>query len=52
MGLAVAQILVVLAGHVAGAWVLLRRTELPQRRPAILALGFLAVAASLAVTLT
>jgi hypothetical protein len=52
LGLPLAQIAVLAVGHVAGAWVLSRRAELPQRRPGILALGLLATTAALAVTVT
>jgi hypothetical protein len=52
VGLSLAQIVVLAAGHVAGAWVLTRRAELPQRRGAIVALGFLVATAALAVTVT
>jgi hypothetical protein len=52
IGLPLAQIAVLVAGHVAGAWVLIGRVELPERRAATLALGILSASAALAVTVT
>jgi hypothetical protein len=52
VGLPLLQILVLLAGHVAGAWVLSRRLDLSDRRPGVIALGVLTASAAFAVTLT
>jgi hypothetical protein len=52
VGLPLAQIAVLVAGHVAGAWVLIRRVELPERRAATAALAVLSALAALAVTVT
>jgi len=46
------QILVLVAGHAAGAWVLARRVELQERRAGTIALGALVAAAAFAVTVT
>jgi hypothetical protein len=52
VGLPLAQILVLVAGHVAGAWVLIRRAELPERRAATAAVAILSASAALAVSVT
>jgi hypothetical protein len=52
VGLPLLQIGVLLAGHVAGAWVLARRVELPERRAGTATLGVLVASAAFAVTVT
>jgi hypothetical protein len=52
VGLSLLQLLVLVAGHLAGAWVLSHRVDLPHRTPGVVALGVLVGAAALAVTVT
>jgi hypothetical protein len=52
VGLPILQVLVLVAGHLAGAWILSRRVDLPRRVPGVIALGILMASAALAVTVT
>ncbi|MGH2681820.1 MAG: hypothetical protein ACRDIX_01145 [Actinomycetota bacterium] len=52
VGLPLLQIGILLVGHVAGAWILTRRSEPPERRAGTVALGMLVALAAFAVTVT